>query len=288
MNEPGAEIATRGQSSARLLCWNMAHRKAAWPRLLELAESVGADVALVQEAGRPSGSVADRIVSWPRSEEPDEWHTWDRPDSTGRHWCSALVTFPWSRMSLEGEPRTRLDAAKWDAPTISHPGQFAVGRVSTATGQSLTLVSLYGLWDTQPGKRWIFTEATLHRAVSDLTPLLQAGERVVIGGDLNLLYGYGDLDQWVVRGNTLFDRLATYGVEVVGPFRPDGAVLDDCPCAGGDSCRHVPTRPDPSGRPWQLDWILSNMGEDCFEMSVLEIDPDYSDHAPVVVDVFLD
>jgi endonuclease/exonuclease/phosphatase family metal-dependent hydrolase len=270
----------------RVLTWNLAHRIKAWDRLVDIARDLRVDVALVQEAGRPRDAVLDTVATWPAAEDRRAWHTWDRPDSAGRHWCSALVWFPWSSVQVAPEVRTPLADATWDQPTISHPGQFAVGRLALPGGPAVTVVSLYGLWDTQPGKKWIFTEATLHRALSDLTPLLQSSEPVVIAGDLNILHGYPtNGDVWMERANLFFDRLAAYGVNVVGPFRPSGDPLAGCSCGQGDDCRHVNTRPDPSGRPWCLDWILSNIDASAFTTGVLEIDPSVSDHAPVVFDL---
>lgn len=87
------------------------------------------------------------------------------------------------------------------------------------------------------------------------------------------------------RANTVFDRVKPYGFDVVGPFRRSGTDLPDCPCGGGEQCRHVPTRPSPSGEPWQLDYVISNQPEDRFEMWSLPIEKALSDHAPVIIDI---
>lgn len=270
----------------RLLSWNMSHSIASWPHLVEVARVANVDVALLQEAGQPKGIDPSTVTTWPSMDDAESWHTWDRPDSVGRRWCAALAWFEWSRVHVQPEVRTRIDQANWDVPAITHPGQFAVGHVTTGGG-TFAAVSLYGIWDSQPQKRWIFTEATTHRALSDLTPLLHTGEPVVITGDLNILYRYPEFDLWTPRANTIFDRFSAYGVNVVGPFRPAEEVLEDCPCGGGDHCRHVNTRPDPSGRPWQLDYVLSNLPEERFHTWTLPIEPDYSDHAAVIADVHL-
>jgi endonuclease/exonuclease/phosphatase family metal-dependent hydrolase len=259
-----------------------------WRRLVDLAQEHNVDVALVQEAGRPRGLAAEQLQTWPDKTDPNAWHTWDRPDSIGRYSCSALAWFPWSRWDVTGERRTRLVAAKWDEPTISHPGQFAVGRVSRSGETVMTIVSLYGIWDSRPEqRRYIFPEATLHRAISDLTPLLLTCEPVVIAGDLNILIGYGkEIDPESARTDTVFQRLATYGVELAGPYRDVGEALEGCPCNQPDTCRHVATRPEPSGRPLQLDWVFSNRAETIKAIG-LPIEALSSDHAPVLIDVAL-
>lgn len=269
----------------RLLSWNMGHRVAAWPYLVELARAARVEVALLQEAARPRGGTLDEVTTWPDKHDTDAWRTRVYADER-RYWCAAIVWFPWtSPLEVAPEPRTRLGDADWLTPAISHPGQFAVARITPPGGGSVAVVSLYGIWDGQPGKSWIFTEATTHRALSDLTPLMQSGEQVVIAGDLNILHGYPDLDEWMPRANTIFDRVKPYGFEVVGPFRPDGTHLPHCPCGGGYTCRHVATRPSPSGEPWQLDYVISNLPEDRFDMWALPIDPTVSDHAPIIIDV---
>jgi endonuclease/exonuclease/phosphatase family metal-dependent hydrolase len=199
------------------------------------------------------------------------------------------VWFPWSRCEVAGETRVRLVDAKWDDPTISHPGQFAVGRLLRPDTTSLTVVSLYGIWDSRPEqRRYIFPEATLHRAISDLTPLLLTGEAVVIAGDLNILIGYGkELDPESARTDTVFERLLTYGVELAGPYRDVGEALEGCPCNDPANCRHVSTRPDGTGRPLQLDWVFSNR-PDAVTATALPIDGTWSDHAPLVIDVSLE
>jgi endonuclease/exonuclease/phosphatase family metal-dependent hydrolase len=269
----------------RLLSWNVAQRTAGWDHVVELCREHGVDVAMLQEARRPPADL-NGLATWPAPEDKAAWHTWDRPDSVGRRWCAALAWFDWTRFEVDPEARVRLVDAKWDEPTISHPGQFAVGHLRTGPTDSLTLVSLYGIWDSQPEKRTqIFAEATLHRAVSDLTPLLRSGRPVVIAGDLNLVRDYEGAQAWQAQSDTVFDRLEAYGVEVVGPHRPSDVTLTNCPCRRPHTCRHVNTRPTPSGVPTQIDWVLSNLDPTRFEMHALPVDASASDHAPILIDV---
>ena len=74
----------------------------------------------------------------------------------------------------------------------SHPGQFAVSDVALASGGRLIAVSLYGIWDLINGPpRRNYVEATLHRAISDLSVVFQEPETdlILVAGDFNL-YAY--------------------------------------------------------------------------------------------------
>ena len=88
-----------------------------------------------------------------------------------RQWASAIVTAQGVTMSPHRpEP---LAHANWQQFAASHPGQFAAAEV-TVGQHTFTAVSLYGLWEEMPDFSDRYAEATLHRAISDLTPLLQA------------------------------------------------------------------------------------------------------------------
>jgi hypothetical protein len=64
----------------------------------------------------------------------------------------------------------------------------------------------------------------------------------------------------VDRSLTVWDRLAAYGLEKCGPFRPDHEPrLARCPCPDR-ACRHVNTYlhgSNPKNRPYQLDYFLA-------------------------------
>src|SRR2546423_655777 len=81
--------------------------------------------------------------------------------------------------------------------------------------------------------------------------------------------------------------LLAYGVELAGPYRAAGTALDGCPCLSPTGCRHVPTRPTPGGVPLQLDRMLTTRAG-AVEAKALPIEPGYSDHAPILIDIRLD
>ena len=158
----------------RVATWNLNHwrqpllpvdtRRGAWAHL---AEGIGAQVALVQEAVPPVDMPRDRAVYGEIAGH--------------RNWGSAVVALdpavtiepirsvrtPWSKR------RYLLDAA--------HPGSTAVARVTVAGLQPITLVSVYGVLDGS-------ALASMHRVVADLLPLFDSpdGARVILGGDLNV------------------------------------------------------------------------------------------------------
>ena len=166
----------------------------------------------------------------------------------------------------------------------SHPGQFAVGDIDLDDGQRLTVVSLYAIWDRMVDSGDLFVEATLHRAISDLTVVFQ--ERgtayVLVGGDLNI-YSYSDGTVWGDRGMTVLSRLAAYGLEVCGPFRAATEPrLDRCPCPDKD-CRHVNTflnQSRPTSRPHQLDVFLATHAlRERMRACWADPDPDWYTHS---------
>ena len=108
----------------------------------------------------------------------------------------------------------------------------------------LRLISLNGILDQDA--EHLFSEATLHRAISDLTLLFQQRqrERILLAGDLNIFWQWdkSSIDgDWAPRFNTVFDRLGAYGMDLIGPHgeRP----MDGCPCL---SRGRLPPRQDPS------------------------------------------
>jgi len=167
----------------------------------------------------------------------------------------------------------------------SHPGQFAVSDVTLADGGRLTVVSLYGIWDLVAGPpRGSYVEASLHRAISDLSVVFQepGADLILVAGDFNL-YTYPVGDTLADRSLTVWSRLAAYGLERCGPFRPDHEPrLARCPCPDS-ACRHVNTYlhgANPKNRPYQLDYFLATPPlrerlTDCWA----DPDPDWMAHS---------
>lgn len=280
---------------ATFMSWNMHQRDDAWARAAELMTINAGTAAMLQEARQPSTPPAGFSVV-PESDDPDRWRlsvppTYRADDGSlrpvRRPFVSALMA-PASAQLTERRSSALHESVDGEF-ACSHPGQFAVGELSFDSGERITLVSLYGIWDRMKDSRRAYPEATLHRAISDLTLLFQerANEFVLIAGDLNV-YSYATGDRWVDRGLTVFSRLAAYGIEWCGPFRGDDeARLDGCPCPDLE-CRHVHTylhQSNPANRPHQIDYILASAAlRERLIGSWADPDPEWylhSDHRPV-------
>jgi hypothetical protein len=281
----------------------MNRRFDAWGHLRDLVAAHGVEAALVQEAIDPvqlgtqdPGRLPSGWSTHPAAGDSERWRvsvplyrltgTGERAE-TMRRWCSAVVTTG-NRLIAPRVPEP-LQPGLDGAFSCSHPGQFAVGDIALEDGQQLTLISLYGIWDRMGDSGDIFVEATLHRAISDLTMVFQerAAEYVLVGGDLNV-YSYSDGTVWGDRGMTVLSRLAAYGLEICGPKRPAGEPrLDRCPCPDPE-CEHVHTflyQSNPKNRPHQLDFFFATAAlRERLAACWADPDPDWpthSDHRPI-------
>lgn len=278
------------KSSTITVCnWNMQHNPAAWNRLDELGRTHGVQVALLQEAVPPSGG---DWRTFPSVGDSDKWVI-SAPAGRRRNFASAVVVLDRALAARPVLP-TALGAAEYGKFAVSHPGQFSVAEVDTHSGQTITVISLYGIWDRDD--RYLFSEATLHRAISDLTLLLQEKKRshVVLAGDLNVFYQWDRAtydSYWAPRYDTVFTRLAAYGLNLVGPFGDQP--LDGCECGRDLECRHVRTfafQRKPENRLNQLDYAFATPSLRLAECRVLDDAAawHYSDHLPVITTFSLD
>ena len=157
----------------RVATWNLNHwrqpllpvdtRRGAWSHL---AEGIGVQVALVQEAVPPTDMPRDRAVYGEIAGH--------------RNWGSAVVALD----PAVGIEPIRSVRTPWSSRRHlldrSHPGSTAVARVTLPGIQPITFGSIYGVLDGS-------ALASMHQAVADLLPLFDSpdGARVVHGGDLN-------------------------------------------------------------------------------------------------------
>ena len=272
--------------------WNMHKGPASWQHLSSLVVQQGVSVALVQEAG-PPGSLPDGWQTNPRAGDRERWRIAvpryridDRDGSrkeTSRWWASAVVSTG-DRSVTPREP-VELHQVADGGFACSHPGQFAVSDVALAGGGRLIAVSLYGIWDLINGPpRRNYVEATLHRAISDLSVVFQepGADLILVAGDFNL-WTYPVGDALVDRSLTVWSRLAAYGLEICGPFRPGGEPrLARCPCPDS-ACRHVNTYlhgANRMNRPYQLDYFLATpLLRERLRGCWADPDPDWTAHS---------
>ena len=264
----------------RIATWNMNYwqrsaeqRTAAW-RYLE--QEVKPDVALVQEAV-------------PQDEHPAVAYRPIKPGNRG--WGSAVVCYGDSR--AEAMPLVPLGwpVVKGELPA-SHPGACAVARLHLEDGKSILLVSLYGLME-KGGGGVPYATTSVHRMLSDLTPLLDPAvrkEQVILGGDLNcstqLKVPYREAHK------ALFARIRAFGlVDCLEQVRDTRPPLADCFCDEAPNCGHVRTQRHqnkPDSRPWQTDYLFVSPelaeGLKACEAWDREDAWQLSDHCPVVAD----
>lgn len=268
----------------RVCTWNMRHNPAAWERLARLGDEHAVQVALVQEAVPPPNPAA-----WRTHPGPAETLAWRvrAHNNVTRNFASAVIVLD-DDLDMEVIDAAPLGEAEYRRFAVSHPGQFAVAAITTPLGGRLTVVSLYGVWDGDA--RYIYAEATLHRAISDLTILFQDPNHspLLLAGDLNVYRDWARAERgaaWAPRYDTVFDRLRAYGLDLRGPFGLEP--LPGCPCRR-DECDHARTyahRADPSGTPYQLDYVFTT--EPAGEVAVIDEHDiwQYSDHLPVLATV---
>ena len=168
------EDSSHSTQPLRLVSWNLNHwrqpllpvntRQAAWDHL---RDSLGADVALVQEAVPPIDLERVRAVYG---------------EIAGyRSWGSAVIALA-PGMSVEPirSVRTRWSRRRYLVAN-THPGSVAVARLRVPGIQPITLASVYGVLDGS-------SVSMMVRVVADLVPLFDSpdGARVILAGDLNV------------------------------------------------------------------------------------------------------
>jgi len=264
----------RGPAPLRLATWNLNHwrqpllptdtRRAAWDYL---AASIGAGVALVQEAVPPPDLPRDRTVYGEMAGH--------------RNWGSAVVALdpgvtieplrsvrnPWSRR--------RFLLAN------THPGSVAVAQLTVPGIQPLTLVSVYGVMDGS-------ALSTVYRVIADLLPLFDSpqGARVILGGDLNVSGATTD-PKYLARAEAVLGAIRSLGlVEAKTLVADPPASASDCACGDGGACGHIAT--------WgkvELDHLFvspSLAGQvTAVTLDRSAVEAGLSDHAAIVLDVAL-
>lgn len=285
----------------RVVSWNMNH----WPRSPDarskawsfLRHDLSADIALVQEAVPPSD--LDAVY------KPID------ADSTGCNWGSAVVAVS-GKYRLRPRTRRPVLAPLTDGELAeSHPGTTAVADVlDAATGQvRITAVSFYGEWENLPKdpekpkqRQEIYSAATSHRNLSDLTPLLVWARKmphkipVLLAGDFNATTQVAAENYWeceIEEAKVLFARLEALALhDLITRTRDSRPRLVDCSCPEPTACSHVRTYRHANrreSRPTQLDYVFASeaLRSQVSACNVLDQEMAWSlsDHCPVVVDL---
>ena len=243
----------------KLISWNIAGRAEAWRQLL----NSGADIALLQEATKPPSDVASQV------EVDDE--PWSSPCANARRpWRAAIVQLSTRVKTKWYRPQLLEDAKGDDVVAVSRRGSLAAAEVAAPDGKVYTVISMYGLWEaphasTRGSKE--YADAAVHRLISDLAVFVarQRGHRILASGDLNILYGYGELGSayWAARYATVFDRMKAMGLPFVGPQAPNGRkCAEPLPSELPPNSANVPTyhstRMKPAQATRQLDFVFAS------------------------------
>ncbi len=238
-----------------LLSWNV-NGLAVWDDVIDS----GVDVALVQEAPRPPTELVPRTL----------------PDATGEWATTGWLPGRWSRRTAIVRASNRITmtpheygiVGDLDATglPVSRPGSLTVADVHIGD-EAVTVAAVYGGWERPPGAtRPIYADAAVHRLLSDLSAMVTSpnGHRLIVAGDLNILYGYGDYGSpyWAGRYQTVFDRAEAMGLTMVGPQAPNGRQADPWPDELPSDSRNVPTYhtriQGPAGANRQLDFVFAS------------------------------
>lgn len=268
----------------RLVSWNMARRQAAWVGL----DGVGADVALVQEAGAPGPELALKVVHGAAG-------GWQTALPGGRpRWRTAVVRLT-DRVEVRPRATVTLEAAtSYDDWIVSRAGSIAAADVVTGGEVAFTAVSVYAAWEKVGERGRGYADGSAHRILSDLSALMVGPDhRLVVAGDWNLLRGYGEYGDgyWKARYDTVFERAEALGLRFVGPQYPNGRQADPWPdeLPRGSLC--VPTfhhsQQNPASATRQLDFVFASTSiADHIEVRALNTPEAWgpSDHCRVVID----
>lgn len=260
--------------TTRVVCWNIARRLAPWDELL----SMGADVALLQEAGPVPEGVAAEIDAGSR----EHWdsHVWNSDWYSGRwdrlydRWplvvkLSDRVEVEWfKQVSAISEPEA-------DEIAVSGVGTIAAARVIPKDGQPFIAVSMYARWlrphsSTSSSWKVGYSDASAHRIISDLSAFIgdidPSTHRILAAGDLNMIYGATDDNPLALpaRERTVYHRMGALGLEFVGPQHPAGVQANPTPQGLPPDTLNVPTFHDvgksPEAAYKQLDYVFASRG----------------------------
>lgn len=244
----------------KLISWNIARRTEAWETLIDSDAAIG----IIQEANNPpEGLLKNGHVD----DEP--WLTEGADTGKVRNWRTAIVKISSDVIVEWFKPKSLEKAGSGDFG-VSQLGTLSAAKVKLPNEEPIIVISAYGLWKSPhatTGSRWIMADASVHRLISDIAVFIgnQTKHRLIVSGDLNILYGYGEegSDYWAARHQSVFNRMAAMGVPFIGPQAHEGGRQatpwpDELPT---DS-KNVPTfhsnRQTPETATRQLDFVFAS------------------------------
>ena len=279
----------------KVVSWNIGKLQQPWCELGQIARDGDADLALLQEAGRPPEDFLDQ----PDGVSVAPWNcpSYDR-------W--PLVLKLSDRVTLEPYRQVApISDLSEDAIGASDIGTVAAARVIPCGNEAAAFmaVSMYARWlSPHPSinrSSWIYSDASAHRIISDLSTFIgysdPAKHRILAAGDLNMFYGSTG---WRLslpdRDRTVWDRMQALGLEFLGPQAPQGRQAETPPDDVPPDTKNVPTyshRAGPEAAVNQLDYAFASRGfhEQVSVRAMNEIEEwGSSDHCRLLIEVKCD
>lgn len=287
----------------RVVNWNIAKRDAPWRELV----GMDAEVALLQEAGDIPADVVGEVdvgpdAGWDANRWSSDW--WE-----GR-W--AQLYDRWAKVAKLSD---RVDV-EWfkqvgpisevadDEIAVSGIGTIAAARVTSAGAAPFVVVSMYARWlkphpSTDSKWRIGHSDGAAHRIISDLSAFIgdtdPSTHRILAAGDLNMIVGETS-EVWQSMGprtQTVIDRMATLGLEFLGPQAPDGGrQAEPTPFGLPPDTRNVPTyhttRQKPATATNQLDYVFASRGfHEQITVRALNTPDEWgpSDHCRILIEI---
>lgn len=247
-----------------MLSWNLKHLD-----LWDTIASAEVDLSLLQEVPYPPGHSLgrhDRCDGCPVEILPGGGDAWATGGWEKRPWRTAIARVS-DAVRLRPLIAGDLTGPDWQALAVSRGGTVTAVEVLVDDVPRFTAVSVYAPWERPLGRdEPCWADGSAHRILSDLAPLLwdQRRKPVVIAGDWNILFGYGEHgdETFARRYRTVFDRAESLGLRFVGPQHPNGRQADPWPdeLPRGSAC--VPTfhhsRQSPETATRQLDFVFAS------------------------------
>ncbi len=271
----------------KIISWNIARRDKVWRCLRD----TDCDIALVQEAAEPPADVARHI-----DVGTAPWRT--AGAGLNRPWRAAVVKLS-NRVGVKWIEPKSVESALPSELAVSRLGTLAAAIVTPPTGEAFIVASIYAPWEkphTITGSSWIYADGSVHRLISDLSVLVgqQKGHRILVAGDLNILFGYGENSSvyWASRYATVFSRMSAIGLSFVGPQAPAGRCANPWPDELPRTSNNVPTyrtnHQTPATATRQLDFVFasSSLAEHVRVKAIN--DPDHwglSDHCRLEIEI---
>ena len=276
------------RSKVRLVSWNV--------KQLDVREHLAksdADIALLQEAPPPLSASGEAASDSACHFLPSDDAAWETLGCGHRPWRTAIVRLT-DEVELRPIPTGDVSA---DAATlrVSRPGTITAATVAVRGREVFTVASVYALWE-QPLSMSspIWADASAHRLLSDLAPLVGRRLPLLVSGDWNILRGYGEYGDayWGGRYQTVFDRAEAMGLTFVGPEHPNGRRAEPWPSELPEDSGCVPTfhhtQQSPETATRQLDFVFASQSLASRIVTEALNEPDEwgpSDHCRVQIDV---